>query len=405
MATHEGSEPTFTGFARPEQNWFRAPYDWIDISAGITNIAELKVVQYILRHTWGFQEYGIKKHITIDEFVRGRKRRDGSRMDKGTGLSERAVRYGLADALKHGYIEEAVDDSDRARIKKFYALKMQAQLPDEDLAGPDRHDLQAEVQRLHPEVHALPPRGATFAPRTEIETSDRSLEDQSTSKIKNSFFSHSISDGELSTSLRTQSKTDGNRRRDHQHSPHPDDETAAAHLAAIRADLTKRGILHSTAPTSTDPRLTAANRLTHQPPTIPQEGSLVRTRADGLNAGGSPSPTVHGQRQQELRRRGRPPKTPPAPIIAQLITEVSREFHDDEQHIKSNITQATNLWQRSGMSESDFVHYVLYPARSTTKQQGNIRKPAAEGGGLRNKLPYFFGVVRDLAGLKSGRPA
>ena len=40
------------------------PDNWTDISAAITNIAELKVVQYILRHTWGYREYDIKKHIT-----------------------------------------------------------------------------------------------------------------------------------------------------------------------------------------------------------------------------------------------------------------------------------------------------------------------------------------------------
>ena len=83
-----------------------------------------------------------------------------------------------------------------------------------------------------------------------------------------------------------------------------------------------------------------------------------------------------------------------------MIAEVSQEFHDEPQVVKSNVTHARHLWQRSGLSEQDFVYHVLYPARARTKQQGNIRKPAAEGGGLKNKMPYFFGVVRDLAGLK-----
>src|SRR4051812_35219803 len=84
---------SFQGFDPPESNYFRLPNSWTDITASIDNLAELKVVEYILRHTWGFQEYGIKKHITVDEFVSGRRLSDGSRMDKGTGLSERAVRY------------------------------------------------------------------------------------------------------------------------------------------------------------------------------------------------------------------------------------------------------------------------------------------------------------------------
>src|SRR5918998_335450 len=94
----------FTGFERPSSNYFRMPNSWTDITAEVDNLAELKVVEYILRHTWGYQEYGIKKHITVDEFVRGRRRHDGTRLDKGTGLSERAVRYGLVSALDHGLI-------------------------------------------------------------------------------------------------------------------------------------------------------------------------------------------------------------------------------------------------------------------------------------------------------------
>ena len=90
-------------------------------------------------------------------------------------------------------------------------------------------------------------------------------------------------------------------------------------------------------------------------------------------------------------------------MIAAVITEWSLELHDDEQAIKSNITRATNLWRQTGMSEADFVHHVLYPARSTTKQQANIRKRSATDAGLRNKMPYFFRVVEDLAGLKEAR--
>jgi len=117
-------QQTFAGFAEPTSNFFRMPTIWTNITAAINNLAELKVVEYILRHTWGYQEYGIKKHITVDEFVGGRKRQNGSRMDQGTGLSERAVRYGLGRALDDGLIVEEVDATDRGRVKKFYALKM-----------------------------------------------------------------------------------------------------------------------------------------------------------------------------------------------------------------------------------------------------------------------------------------
>ncbi len=115
---------TFDGFTTPTKNYFPMPNVWIDICAEINNLAELKVIQYVLRHTWGYKEYGVKKAITTDEFMHGRKRTDGSRMDKGTGLSNRSVIDGLRAAIDHGYIEYELDEADKARKVKSYALKM-----------------------------------------------------------------------------------------------------------------------------------------------------------------------------------------------------------------------------------------------------------------------------------------
>ena len=146
MTRRKSERTPFSGFDRPESNYFRMPNTWTDITAEIDNIAELKVVEYILRHTWGYQEYGLKKHITIDEFVNGRRRKDGSRMDKGTGLSERAVYDGLRKAVENSLIEEEIDDSDRGRIKKSYSLRMRENAhTDEEL-----QTLQSGVQSLHP---------------------------------------------------------------------------------------------------------------------------------------------------------------------------------------------------------------------------------------------------------------
>src|SRR5215212_445089 len=106
--THADS---FPGFDIPRQNWFKMPNNWTDITADISSIAELKVVEYVLKHTWGYQEYGVHKRITNDEFMHGRRRKDGDRMDKGTGLSKPSVIAGLKAAVDHGLLIEQVDDS------------------------------------------------------------------------------------------------------------------------------------------------------------------------------------------------------------------------------------------------------------------------------------------------------
>src|SRR5215213_4886533 len=176
MTRRTRERTSFQGFDRPESNFFRMPNTWTDITAEINNIAELKVVEYILRHTWGYQEYGVKKHITIDEFVNGRRRQDGSRMDKGTGLSERAVYDGLRKAVENGLIDEETDVSDRGRIKKSYSLRMRENVH----SDADLQTLQSGVQTLHPPLQDLHPDpqtlqagGASDAPRTEKDTLER----------------------------------------------------------------------------------------------------------------------------------------------------------------------------------------------------------------------------------------
>jgi hypothetical protein len=175
----EDREKQFGGFAPPVSNYFRMPNEWINICAEITNLAELKVIQYVLRHTWGYQEYdGKPKLITIDEFMNGRKHKDGkSRMDKGTGLSEMSVRNGLEKAIEHGYILCDSDERDKARIKKSYTLNMlKSGVQDLDPAIPDKsevQDLGTGVQSLDLGTQDLDLGTLKVRPRSEKDTKER----------------------------------------------------------------------------------------------------------------------------------------------------------------------------------------------------------------------------------------
>lgn len=115
---------TFSGFDTSQQSWFYIPTKWIDMCAEITSLAEIKVVQYTMRHTWGHHEYGIRRRISIDEFLNGHWLSDGKHMDKGTGLSKPSLISGLRSAVERGLLIEEVDGSDRARGKKCYSLRM-----------------------------------------------------------------------------------------------------------------------------------------------------------------------------------------------------------------------------------------------------------------------------------------
>ena len=86
--------------------------------------AKHKIVEYVLRHTWGYQEYGGLKRITLHEFENGRRRADRSRVDQGIGMRRQAIISGIRQAVEHGFLVEGVDGNDKARVKKYYGLKM-----------------------------------------------------------------------------------------------------------------------------------------------------------------------------------------------------------------------------------------------------------------------------------------
>src|SRR6266513_1592535 len=136
----------FAGFSKPEANFFRLPNEWTDITAKITSLAEMKLVEYVLKHTWGYSEFNMVKKITTDEFMHGRKRKDGERIDNGTGLSKPSVIAGLKSAVKHGLLEEETDDSDKARIKKYYKLKMRNSIEDDE---PENVYAQSDVKNVY----------------------------------------------------------------------------------------------------------------------------------------------------------------------------------------------------------------------------------------------------------------
>ena len=190
---------TFNGFVRPVRNYFPMPNEWINLCAQIDNLAELKIIQYVLRHTWGFQEYGITKAITVEEFMHGRKRQDGSRIDKGTGLkSDRSVKDGLKAAIAHGYLISEVDETDLARIKKSYALKMQPPIPEESEGYnlPPTDELTSDSQvvstplagSIYPsEGQHLPPYQVDTTPRSEKDTLEKHLEKDTLEKHEGTY--------------------------------------------------------------------------------------------------------------------------------------------------------------------------------------------------------------------------
>lgn len=153
-----------------------------------TSLAEIKVVLYVFWYTYKFKEWGELKALTLDEFQHGRKER-GKRADKGVGLARKNIIAGIKAAVKHHLLYEIVDDRDKARITKYYAIAFwHTDEPEVTNRNPQEAERDEEVEKDESEVTKSDPRGNESTPhpvtnrnpsshetlpRSEIETPDR----------------------------------------------------------------------------------------------------------------------------------------------------------------------------------------------------------------------------------------
>ena len=101
----------FPGFFRPKSNFYRLPNDWFDIWADVRRmtgrsriLALLKIVEYVIKWTWGYQNYDEPIRISRRDFYRGR-RKGGRLLDRGTKLSSRSIEKALDLLEKIGLIQ------------------------------------------------------------------------------------------------------------------------------------------------------------------------------------------------------------------------------------------------------------------------------------------------------------
>jgi hypothetical protein len=105
---------------------------------------------------------------------------------------------------------------------------------------------------------------------------------------------------------------------------------------------------------------------------------------------------------RQSARREPPPRLPT--YLADLVRRYSEELHDPD-HVPQNLGQAGRLWEQSGWSEASFGE-ALTEAKAITLKS-NVKKRARVGGelGARNKMPFYFTVLRDILGVKKAGQA
>ena len=87
---------TFEGFQAPY--YTQVPDEIFDILLPYLREAELKVLLYVCRRTFGFKKGSDR--ISKSQLENGITKKDGTKLDGGTGLSRRSIRLGIQGLLK-----------------------------------------------------------------------------------------------------------------------------------------------------------------------------------------------------------------------------------------------------------------------------------------------------------------
>ena len=347
----------FDGFETPKATY--TPDIVFDLLAPNLKEAELRVLLYIIRRTFGFKKDS--DNISISQMVGGITKIDGTVLDLGTGMAKAGVVRGINGLLEKGIIIAQRNRSkERGNEPTTYTLRFKGAAAQIPLSPKETRGGLLKRQGLVSQRDTQVTVGQVTVLQ-ETDTFSNSLEgDANLQKGNGSKFSKKRDKFETKTALEVDT-------------PKLQQRSRKEGLAPIAAVLTQR----------------AQKFGRRSSKTAPERSSDTQGSGNHHHLVESPP----------KRARGRPPKAPPQ--IEWLITEISGEFHDSESSIRSNVSHAARLFKESGRSEGDFAQLVG-EARSITKTYDIQKRASGEAGewGARNKVPYFFSVLKDLLGLK-----
>lgn len=111
----------FIGFASPR--YTQVPDELFDDLLADLAGSELKVLMYVIRRTFGFKRDS--DHISLSQMVQGITRKDGSVLDRGTGLTKESVIKAARALVDKGIlIRNRVESVERGFESSEYSLRI-----------------------------------------------------------------------------------------------------------------------------------------------------------------------------------------------------------------------------------------------------------------------------------------
>src|SRR4051812_40692555 len=100
MPKNRSQTVSFEGFSAP--HYTQVPDEVFDLLLPMLSEAELKVLLYIIRRTFGFKKTA--DDISLSQLVTGIITKDGRRLDHGTGVSKSSAIRGVKGLIEKGVI-------------------------------------------------------------------------------------------------------------------------------------------------------------------------------------------------------------------------------------------------------------------------------------------------------------
>ena len=121
MTEDSKTQSKFKGFRSP--NYTMVPDELFDELLAVLSGAEIKVLLYIMRRTFGFKKGSDR--ISKAQLERGIQRNDGTVLDRGTGLSRRAIRLAIDSLIERNILlKQSYESPERGHEAAEYALNI-----------------------------------------------------------------------------------------------------------------------------------------------------------------------------------------------------------------------------------------------------------------------------------------
>jgi len=356
----------FPGFHKP--NYTLVPDELFDELLAVLSGAELKVLMYIIRRTFGFKKDA--DNISLSQMLRGISTSDGRELDKGTGLSKPTLLQALRSLQEKNIIyterNRSVENGDEPTTYRLNVGPKGTEIRDNDTRG--KKTLPGGVVKK------------SYSPLVKKhDTQDRVIqktEESDNSNIRNKF---------------SQEKT----KRESLAPTYEEDEVRSEAIQTDTLETGTKPVGNSLAEIKAWQKSKKSNLRTPGNETL---DLLTKPASNGFSGAlqlstyqHRSSPVAAVKATQEDRE-----------VIGAYIADIAREFHDDAP-LKSSVTRAVHLFEESGYSRPTFVARILEAKSVTKESSGSIRKKSTSAQSaftLTNRMPYYFQVLSDKCALK-----